>query len=131
MDRRLRWAIAAVAAGFLGTSLGWVLPGRAWAQQVTESAEVSPEPDVLFNATLRIGELRFDIVPQSTLQVTVQPEGQRIFRLDTTNLPRPLQPGAIYHDVTVRLTVGGTLADLVTGTAGPGSSLTSTAPLGE
>jgi hypothetical protein len=69
------------------------------------------QPDISFTATIHMDNLRFGVVPQPTIQVSVQPSGQPIVDVQTQNLPAVVQPNVDYPNVTVRLTISGTLAD--------------------
>jgi hypothetical protein len=80
------------------------------------------QPDLLFTATIHMDNLRFGVVPQPTLQVSVQPSGQPLVDVQTQNLPPVLQPNVDYPNVTVRLTISGTLADRASAPAPPAAT---------
>jgi hypothetical protein len=69
------------------------------------------QPDISFTATIHMDNLRFQAVPQPTVQVFVQPSGQPVVDVQVENLPAVPQANVDYPNVTVRVTVSGTLAD--------------------
>jgi hypothetical protein len=87
------------------------------APQVEEGVPAEPppareEPQLELVATVRAKSLVFEHVP--TVDVTFTGNGKRrtVWRTERTNLPARVEPGVVYRDVAVRLTLTSTMEDM-------------------
>lgn len=75
--------------------------------------EIDPdEADISITATVRIRELRFEVVGDPKVEFFGQPERLTEHRTDRTNLPEQAQPGVTYRDVGIRLKIASVFADV-------------------
>jgi hypothetical protein len=88
------------------------------APEVVEAAPQGPSapaatgPEIELVATVRAKTLRFEEVPK--VDVVFRGTGKRktVWRTERVNLPMHPQPGVVYHDVQVRLTISSDLDEL-------------------
>lgn len=79
-------------------------PARAAAS--TDST--AREPDLVVSASARIRELRFESAPRAGIELTGCPSLDSV-RVERSGLPRPVQPGTTYRDVSVGVEATGHL----------------------
>lgn len=70
------------------------------------------EADVAITATVRARELRFEQVPNPTVEFTGQPERRTAWEADRENLPPSVEPGVTYRDIGIRLRIISRFADI-------------------
>lgn len=63
-------------------------------------------------ATVRAKTIVFDEVPKVNVSYTGSGPRRTVWKAERTNLPARVQPGVVYRDVTVRLTVRSTMEDM-------------------
>ena len=68
--------------------------------------------DVALIANVTIEELRFDAVPNPTVEFLGKPKTSNIWHADRFNLPDQVQPGVTYRNVGIRLKITSRLADI-------------------
>jgi hypothetical protein len=68
--------------------------------------------DLSITATVTARELRFDAVPNPTVEFTGKPERRTEWSAERQNLPRPVQPGVTYRDIGIRLKIVSVFADI-------------------
>ena len=68
--------------------------------------------DVALIANITIRELRFDAVPNPTVEFLGKPKTSNIWHADRYNLPDQVQPGVTYRNVGIRLKITSRLADI-------------------
>ncbi|HET8540451.1 MAG TPA: hypothetical protein VFL83_11325 [Anaeromyxobacter sp.] len=80
------------------------------APPATAPADEGPELELV--ATVRAKALKFDVVPRT--QVVFQGTGKRktVWKTERVNLPMRPEPGVVYRDVAVRLTVTSNVEEL-------------------
>lgn len=79
--------------------------GKAEPAAPGATAPAAQGPELELVATVRAKALKFDVVPKT--QVVFQGSGKRktVWKTERVNLPMHPQPGVVYRDVAVRLTV--------------------------
>jgi hypothetical protein len=78
-----------------------------------DATQVSPETaDLAITATVTARELRFEVVPNPTVEFTGKPERDTVWDAERENLPRPLQPGVTYRNIGIRLKIVSRFADI-------------------
>jgi hypothetical protein len=81
--------------------------------QKDASQEVSPESaDISITATVTAKELRFEIVPNPTVEFPGKPSRDTVWDAERDNLPRPVEPGVTYRDIGIRLKIVSRFADI-------------------
>jgi len=70
------------------------------------------EADLVITARVTARELRFDAVPNPSVEFRGRPERATAWEAERTNLPRPVQPGVTYRDIGVRLKIVSVFADI-------------------
>lgn len=83
--------------------------------QDTASASSAASPDdadLAITANVTARELRFEEVPNPTVEFTGTPERLTVWEADRENLPRPVQPGVTYRDIGIRLRITSRFADI-------------------
>jgi hypothetical protein len=74
---------------------------------------VSPEAaDLAITANVTARELRFEVVPNPTVEFTGSPKRETVWDAERQNLPRPVQPGVTYRDIGIRLRITSIFADI-------------------
>jgi hypothetical protein len=68
--------------------------------------------DVAIVANVTMEELRFDAVPNPTVDFIGKPKTATIWHTDRFNLPDQVQPGVTYRNVGIRLKITSRLADI-------------------
>jgi hypothetical protein len=88
-------------------------PAAAQSATPTPAREVSEdEADLAITARVTARELRFDAVPNPSVEFPGRPERATSWEAERTNLPRPVQPGVTYRDIGVRLKIVSVFADI-------------------
>jgi hypothetical protein len=81
--------------------------------QKDASQEVSPESaDIAITATVTAKELRFEIVPNPTVEFPGKPKRDTVWEAERDNLPRPVEPGVTYRNIGIRLKIVSRFADI-------------------
>ncbi len=76
----------------------------------SEAGEPEPSgPELELVATVRANALRFDEVPEVDLVLHGTGRRRTVWKVERVNLPRHPQPGVVYRDVQVRLTISSDL----------------------
>ncbi len=57
-------------------------------------------------------ELRFEVVPNPTVEFPGQPKRETVWQAERQNLPTPVQPGVTYRDIGIRLVITSVFADI-------------------
>lgn len=68
--------------------------------------------DVAIIANVTAEELRFDVVPNSTVEFPGKPQSETIWHADRFNLPDKIEPGVTYRNIGIRLKITSRLADI-------------------
>jgi hypothetical protein len=86
-------------------------PPEAPSQQ--DAAQVSAEDaDVAITATVTAKELRFEVVPNPTVEFPGKPKRDTVWEAERDNLPRPVEPGVTYRNIGIRLKIVSRFADI-------------------
>jgi hypothetical protein len=85
---------------------------EASAQQ-KDASQVSVESaDLAITATVTAKELRFDVVPNPTVEFPGRPKRDTLWEAERDSLPRPVEPGVTYRDIGIRLKIVSRFADI-------------------
>jgi hypothetical protein len=57
-------------------------------------------------------ELRFDVVPNPSVEFPGQPARQTVWEAERENLPTPVQPGVTYRNIGIRLKITSIFSDI-------------------
>lgn len=86
-------------------------PASAPAQGRLE--EVSADSaDLAITATVMARELRFEVVPNPTVEFTGNPDRRTEWGAERQNLPRPVQPGVTYRNIGIQLKIVSVFAEI-------------------
>lgn len=89
------------------------VPNTPQSTEQRSAAQVSPETaDLAITATVTAKELRFEVVPNPTVEFTGKPERDTVWDAERDNLPRPVQPGVTYRNIGIRLKIVSRFADI-------------------
>jgi hypothetical protein len=78
-----------------------------------EAAQVPiEEADVAITATVTAKELRFEVVPNPTVEFPGKPRRDTVWEAERENLPRPVEPGVTYRNIGIRLKIVSRFADI-------------------
>jgi hypothetical protein len=81
--------------------------------QQKDASQVSVESaDLAITATVTAKELRFDVVPNPTVEFPGRPKRDTLWEAERDNLPRPVEPGVTYRDIGIRLKIVSRFADI-------------------
>jgi hypothetical protein len=94
--------------------------------QVPTSPEAPPMPvlpdirndpdveagDIVIIANITAKELRFDVVPNPTVEFPEKSKVESIWHADRYNLPDKIEPGVTYRNIGIRLKIVSRLADI-------------------
>lgn len=95
-----------------------------------EADSATRAPDLVLSASARIRELRFESAPSAGIQLTGCPALDSV-RVERGGLPRPVEPGVTYRDVTVGIEARGYLEVRCLLPALPGDSTAAARALAE
>jgi hypothetical protein len=78
-----------------------------------DASQVSAESaDLAITATVTAKELRFDVVPNPTVEFPGKPQRDTAWEAERDNLPRPVEPGVTYRNIGIRLKIVSRFADI-------------------
>lgn len=78
-----------------------------------DAAQVPVESaDVAITATVTAKELRFEVVPNPTVEFPGKPRRDTVWEAERDNLPRPVEPGVTYRNIGIRLKIVSRFADI-------------------
>lgn len=80
-------------------------------QRSTQATSSTPN-DIEITANVTARELRFDVVPNPTVEFTGQPERETVWEAERQNLPRPVEPGVTYRNIGIQLKITSRFADI-------------------
>ena len=82
-------------------------------QSTTDASSDSVDSaDLAITATVTARELRFDAVPNPTVEFTGSHERKTVWEAERENLPRPVEPGVTYRNIGIRLKITSVFADI-------------------
>jgi hypothetical protein len=70
------------------------------------------EADVAIIANITADELRFDVVPNPSVEFLAKDKTHTIWQTERFNLPEKLEPGVTYRNIGIRLKITSRLADI-------------------
>lgn len=76
---------------------------------VSEAAKVD---DLSITAMVSARELKFETVPNPTVEFSGKPERVTVWEADRRNLPRPVEPGVTYRNIGIELRISSRFADI-------------------
>jgi hypothetical protein len=85
---------------------------EAHAPPAQAAAPANDGPEIELVATVRAKALRFEVVPRTQVALEVAGKRKTVWKTERVNLPVHPQPGVVYRDVAVRLTVTGGVEEL-------------------
>jgi hypothetical protein len=103
------------AAAVLLASTAWTQPAPpspAPAASPSPAPLTSAAPDLEIRATVRWKELKFETVGTPRVEFSGTPARDTVWEAERDNLPKPVQPGVVYKDGGIRLTITSSFADL-------------------
>ncbi len=77
----------------------------------TTRAAAPAAPDLSIRARATARTLRFDVAPEASVRVWACPLADTVRLVDRGGLPRPVQPGVVYRDVTVSVEYAAVLSE--------------------
>ncbi|MDQ6788049.1 MAG: hypothetical protein M3033_14690 [Acidobacteriota bacterium] len=77
-----------------------------------QTNEETKNADLAITATVTARELKFDVVPNPTVEFTGRPERKTVWEADRQNLPRPVEPGVTYRNIGIQLRITSRFADI-------------------
>jgi hypothetical protein len=80
--------------------------------QKTKSSENIQNADVSITANVTARELRFEVVPNPTVEFTGKPERITVWEADRQNLPQQVEPGVTYRNIGIQLRIASRFADI-------------------
>lgn len=82
-------------------------------EQTPTPTPTSPDDaDISITATVTARELRFDVVPNPTVEFNGRPRRETVWDAERQNLPQPVRPGETYRDIGIRLRITSVFADI-------------------
>ncbi|HLM57273.1 MAG TPA: hypothetical protein VK422_14260 [Pyrinomonadaceae bacterium] len=93
------------------------LAARAGAQEGS-GARQAPQPpavdaaDVSITGRVTARELRFEKVPNTSVEFTGRPKRETVWEAERQNLPPQVQPGVTYRDIGITLRITSVFADI-------------------
>jgi hypothetical protein len=68
--------------------------------------------DISITATVKARSLKFDVIPNATVEFPGNPQRNTVWEAERENLPASLQPGVTYRDIGVRLKITSVFSDI-------------------
>ena len=81
-------------------------------QQGGKQQPSTEEPDLSITANVTARELRFEVVPNPTVEFSGKPERVTVWDAERENLPRPVQPNVTYRNIGIRLKITSIFPDI-------------------
>ena len=78
---------------------------------ITEDPAVAVA-DVAITARVKARELRFDVVPNPSVEFPCKPNCETSWEAERENLPTPVQPGVTYRNIGIRLKITSVFSDI-------------------
>lgn len=92
-----------------------IQPNNA-AEAPAEQKDASQVPlesaDLAITATVTAKELRFDVVPNPTVEFPGNPKRDTVWDAERDNLPPAVEPGVTYRNIGIRLKIASRFADI-------------------
>lgn len=91
------------------------LPARAQtpAQTTTEGQSTAPDTvDLAITAHVTARELKFNVVPNPTVEFPGRPRRETVWEAERHNLPQSVRPGETYRDIGITLRITSVFADI-------------------
>ena len=89
------------------------MAAQAEAQEPRQAPPPSAESaDVSITARVTARELRFEKVPNTSVEFTGKPKRETVWEADRVNLPPQVQPGVTYRDIGITLRITSVFADI-------------------
>ena len=70
------------------------------------------DDDISIIVNLRADSLKFEVVPNPTVEFFGKPDRNTVWEVERDNLPRPVQPGVTYRDIGIRLRITSRFRDI-------------------
>jgi hypothetical protein len=87
-------------------------PSPTPAADNTQHAADVDNADLTITAHVTARELRFEAVPNATVEFSGQPKRETVWDAQRQNLPRPVQPFTTYRDLGIHLVITSVFADI-------------------
>lgn len=85
-------------------------PNQNQNQTKTEADEKNS--DLVITANVRARELKFEIVPNPSVEFPGKPERRTVWEAKRENLPETVEPGVTYRDIGIRLRIYSRFAEI-------------------
>ncbi|MBC7932645.1 MAG: hypothetical protein H7Z38_18955 [Rubrivivax sp.] len=85
---------------------------RPRAGQPSQSGAADAQADLSITARVTARELRFEKVPNPTVEFTGQPRRETVWEAERENLPDRVQPGVTYRNIGITLRITSVFADI-------------------
>lgn len=97
-----------------GTPPGQQNPSQQNSAPQKGSGKDVPEEsaDLSITATVTAKELRFEVVPNPTVEFPGKPERDTVWEAERENLPPAVEPGVTYRNIGIRLKIASRFADI-------------------
>jgi hypothetical protein len=110
-------AVSVSAQGRRATAAAPATPakpaGTPEAPSQKDAAQVPvEEADVAITATVTAKELRFEVVPNPTVEFPGKPRRDTVWEAERENLPGVVEPGVTYRNIGIRLKIVSRFADI-------------------
>jgi hypothetical protein len=92
-------------------------PGTQTREPELQLERLPPDPsveeaDVAITAQVKARSLKFDEVPNPTVEFPGQPQRDTVWEAQRENLPTPVQPGVTYRNIGIRLKITSVFSDI-------------------
>lgn len=77
-----------------------------------QSIEDVEDADLSITGSVTAKELKFESVPNPTVEFFGKPERKTLWEADRRNLPRPVEPGVTYRNIGIQLRIASRFADI-------------------
>jgi hypothetical protein len=81
-------------------------------QQSATRQTTTTDADLSITANVTASELRFEVVPNPTVDFSGKPERETVWDAERENLPRPVQPNVTYRNIGIRLKITSIFPDI-------------------
>jgi hypothetical protein len=81
-------------------------------QQSGSQPTATTDADLSITANVTARELRFEVVPNPTVEFSGKPERETVWDAERDNLPRPVQPNVTYRNIGIRLKITSIFSDI-------------------
>ncbi len=81
-------------------------------QKIQNKSVKTQSEDISITANVTAKELKFEVVPNPSVEFPGTFERENVWEADRQNLPKPVEPGVTYRNIGIKLRISSRFADI-------------------